>query len=126
MLNKKRFQKILEEAQLKVAQNCYLSSEKLDIYWKEFKDIPLAEDLFDQCVSAVSKRSNFFPKVAEIWEEIEKHRRANRVPRIEGETFRHLTPKPAWFDAIVAQEKAAQRERQDRFNGGNYLGGAAY
>jgi len=126
MLNKSRFQSTLERAQLKIAQSVNLSIEKLDTYWEEFKDSGITDPQFEDCVKAVSRQSRFFPKVSEIWEEILKLRRANLTPRIEQVAIIRRTPKPSGFEALVAQERTSQKERQDKLNGGKYLGSSAY
>ena len=94
MLNKSRFKTTLERAQLKIAQSVNLSIEKLDTYWEEFKDCGITDEQFEECVKAVSRQSKFFPKVAEIWEEVTRLKPRDLVPRLKVSEMDSLTQTP--------------------------------
>ena len=126
MLNESRFHAALESAQWKISHSGSISAEKMNVYWREFKDVELTDNEFASCLEAVSRRSNFFPKVAEIWEEVNKTRsiliNKHSVPieLIPG------IPKPLWFDEVFERGKEEQKCIQDRLNAGKYLGSNSF
>ena len=126
MLSKSHFHDVLVSAQWKIAHSGAISPEKLNVYWEEFKDVSLTDEQFAGCLAAVSKRSTFFPKVAEIWEEIDRIKSKLPALMFNSIGIARGIAKPEWFDEMVEQEKAGQQKRQDKLNGGKYVGSPAY
>ena len=126
MLNKSLFQKVLESAQWKIAQSGAIAMDKLNVYWEEFKNVPLTDEQFSRCVAVVSRRSNFFPKVSEIWEEVDKS--VARFRTMVSEPFERARgiPKPPWFDEIFALGVEEKKKWQEDQNGGRYVGSSQF
>ena len=126
MLNKSIFRASLGSAQWKIAQSGSISPEKIDVYWEEFKDATLTDEQFSDCVAAVSRRSNFFPKVPEIWEEVIKAGSKCQFPVFEPFDGAIRIPKPSWFDEMYALCRDEQKNKQDSLNGGKYIGSSQF
>ena len=126
MLNKSPFLETLMSAQWKISQSGSISQEKLHVYWEEFKNVQVTDEQFATCVQAVSRQSKFFPKVAEIWDEVDKTRSKLLNQRFVSNELVLGIPKPPWFSEVYEKGKAEQKAMQDRLNSGKYLGSQSF